>query len=65
MIAFHPGEDEIIRRGMEGMVKEKGEGGEHFKWVTPEVEGLRPTFEEVKMNGRSRSARLRAVERIR
>jgi len=65
MIAFHPGEDEIIRKGMEGMVKKEKEEGENFKWVTPEVEGLRPTLEEVKMNGRSRSARLRAVERIR
>lgn len=66
MIAFHPGEDEIIRKGMESMVKKKEEEeGANFKWVTPEVEGLRPTLEEVKMNGRSRSARLRAVERIR
>ena len=59
-IAFHPGEDRIVREGMEGMVS-TGE----FRMVTPEADGLRPTAEEVKVNGRSRSARLRAVERIR
>lgn len=58
MIAFHPGEDNLVRDAMDCMVA-TGE----FKLVTPEVEGLRPTFEEVKINGRSRTARLRAVER--
>lgn len=59
MIAFQPGEDGIIREGMAGMVA----SGE-FRLVTPEEDGLRPTPEEVKANGRARTARLRAVERI-
>eukprot|EP00956_Cyclotella_meneghiniana_P032843 scaffold91713_cov47-Cyclotella_meneghiniana.AAC.1 len=60
MIAFHPGEDERMKLGMEEMVK-TGD----FKLLTPEEEGLRPTEEEVKANGRARTARLRAVEKIR
>jgi len=60
MIAFHPGEDRLVKEGMDGMVS-TGE----FKLVTPEVDGLRPTLEEIKINGRSRTARVRAVERIR
>ena len=59
MIAFQPGEDGIVKRGMEEMVKSG-----KFRWMTPEEKGLRPTQEEVKMNGNSRTARLRAVEKI-
>ena len=59
MIAFHPGEDRLVKDGMNSLV----ESGD-FMWLTPEDDGLRPTFKEVKMNGRSRSARLRAVECI-
>ena len=59
MIAFQPGEDRIVKEGMNDLV-----GTGRFKWITPEEDGLRPTLEEVKMNGRSRTARLRAVERI-
>jgi len=59
MISFQPGEDLIVKEGMNGLVA-TGE----FKLLTPVEEGLRPTLEEVKMNGRSRTARLRAVERI-
>ena len=59
MIAFQPGEDRIVKEGMNDLVATG-----RFKWITPEEDGLRPTLEEVKMNGRSRTARLRAVERI-
>ena len=37
----------------------------NYKLITPKEEGLRPRFEEVKLNGRSRTARLHAIERIR
>ncbi|KAL3817193.1 hypothetical protein ACHAXA_007736 [Cyclostephanos tholiformis] len=59
-IAFHPGEDRLVREGMARMV-DTG----RYRLLTPEEDGLRPTFEEVKKNGRSRTARLRAVERVR
>ncbi|KAL3767302.1 hypothetical protein ACHAW5_001707 [Stephanodiscus triporus] len=59
-IAFHPGEDRLVRQGMARMV-DTG----RFELLTPVDDGLRPTPEEVKSNGRSRTARLRAVERIR
>jgi 16S rRNA C1402 N4-methylase RsmH len=59
-IAFHPGEDRLVKEGMARMV-DTG----RFHLLTPEEDGLRPTFEEVKNNGRSRTARLRAVERVR
>jgi 16S rRNA C1402 N4-methylase RsmH len=59
LIAFHPGEDRLVKDGMNSLV----ESGD-FMWLTPEDDGLRPTFKEVKMNGRTRSARLRAVECI-
>ncbi|KAL7489095.1 hypothetical protein ACHAW6_014695 [Cyclotella cf. meneghiniana] len=59
MIAFHPGEDRMVRRGMEQLV----ESGE-FRLLTPEEEGLRPTEEEVRENSKSRTARLRAVEKV-
>lgn len=58
-IAFQPGEDELVRHGMEAMV----DSGD-FRLLTPEEEGLRPSEEEVKANGKSRTARLRAVEKI-
>jgi 16S rRNA (cytosine1402-N4)-methyltransferase len=60
MIAFHPGEDMLVKEGMDGLVA----SGE-FKLLTPEMDGLRPTMDEVKVNGRARTARLRAVERVR
>mmetsp|Transcript_34470 Transcript_34470/g.83405 ORF Transcript_34470/g.83405 Transcript_34470/m.83405 type:complete len:452 (-) Transcript_34470:348-1703(-) len=60
VIAFHPGEDLLVREAMGGMVA----SGE-FELLTPEEEGLRPTLDEVKINGRSRTARVRAVQRIR
>lgn len=60
VIAFHPGEDEMTKVGMDEMVR-TGD----FRLLTPEEEGLRPTEEEVKANGRARTARLRAVEKIR
>ena len=59
VICVQLGEDGIVKRGMEEMVKSG-----KFRWMTPEEEGLRPTEEEVKMNGNSRTARLRAVEKI-
>jgi 16S rRNA C1402 N4-methylase RsmH len=59
-IAFHPGEDEIIKLGMKRLV-DTGQ----YKYLTPEEDGLRPTYDEIKSNSRSRTARLRAVERIR
>ena len=59
IIAFHPGEDELVRMGMNRMT-ETGE----FKLLTPEDEGLRPSYDEVKTNKRSRTARLRVVERV-
>lgn len=59
MIAFHPGEDVMVKRGVDEMV----ESGD-FRLLTPEEEGLRPTQEEVRENGKSRTARLRAVERV-
>lgn len=39
MIAFHPGEDNLVRDAMDCMVA-TGE----FRLLTPEVEGLRPSF---------------------
>ena len=60
VIVFHPGEDLIVRQGMDKLV----DSG-NYKLVTPKEEGLRPIYEEVRMNGRSRTARLHAVERIR
>jgi 16S rRNA C1402 N4-methylase RsmH len=59
-IAFHPGEDRLVKEGMARMV-DTG----RFELLTPEEDGLRPSLEEVKSNGRSRTARLRAVECIR
>jgi 16S rRNA C1402 N4-methylase RsmH len=59
-IAFHPGEDEVIKLGMKRLV-DTGQ----YKYLTPEEDGLRPTYDEIKSNSRSRTARLRAVERIR
>jgi 16S rRNA C1402 N4-methylase RsmH len=59
-IAFHPGEDEIIKLGMKRLV-DTGQ----YKYLTPQEDGLRPTYDEIKSNSRSRTARLRAVERIR
>ena len=59
MLAFHPGEDDLVRQEMARLV----ECGSH-KLITPEVDGVRPTHKEVKFNGRSRTARLRAIERI-
>jgi 16S rRNA (cytosine1402-N4)-methyltransferase len=59
MIAFHPGEDAMVKSGMDKLVK----SGE-FQWLTPVESGLRPTEDEVKENGKSRTARLRAVEKI-
>jgi len=44
---------------MEQLVK----SGE-FRLLTPEEEGLRPTEEEVRENSKSRTARLRAVEKM-
>ncbi|KAL3787641.1 hypothetical protein HJC23_011789 [Cyclotella cryptica] len=58
-IAFHPGEDIIVRKGMEQLVQ----SGE-FRLLTPEDEGLRPTEDEVRENSKSRTARLRAVEKV-
>ena len=58
-IAFHPGEDRLVKEGMARMV-DTG----RFELLTPEEDGLRPSLEEVKNNGRSRTARLRAVECI-
>lgn len=58
-IAFHPGEDEVIKLGMKRLV-DTGQ----YKYLTPQEDGLRPTYEEIKSNSRSRTARLRAVERI-
>ena len=58
-IAFHPGEDEVIKLGMKRLV-DTGQ----YKYLTPEEDGLRPTYEEIKSNSRSRTARLRAVERV-
>ena len=60
MLAFHPGEDDLVRQEMARLV----ECGS-YKLLTPEDDGVRPTQEEVKSNGRSRTARLRAIERIR
>jgi len=60
VIVFHPGEDLIVRRGMDMLVNSG-----NYKLITPKDEGLRPTYEEVRINGRSRTARLHAVERIR
>jgi 16S rRNA (cytosine1402-N4)-methyltransferase len=57
-IAFQPGEDSLVQCSMEKMV-DTGE----FRWLTPIEEGLRPTLDEVKVNGKSRTARLRAVEK--
>jgi 16S rRNA (cytosine1402-N4)-methyltransferase len=59
MIAFHPGEDGMVRRGLEQLVK----SGE-FRLLTPEEDGLRPTEEEVRENSKSRTVRLRAVEKV-
>ncbi|KAL7541988.1 hypothetical protein ACHAXR_011922 [Thalassiosira sp. AJA248-18] len=59
-IAFHPGEDQVVKEGMDSLVATR-----EFKLLTHEEEGLRPSEEEVKANGRSRTARVRAVERIR
>ena len=60
IIVFHPGEDLIVRQGMV-MLVDSG----NYKLITPKDEGLRPNIEEVKLNSRSRTARLHAVERIR
>jgi len=60
VLAFHPGEDDLVRQEMARLV----ECGTH-KLLTPEVDGVRPTQKEIKFNGRSRTARLRAIERIR
>ncbi|KAL7526473.1 hypothetical protein ACHAWF_001786 [Thalassiosira exigua] len=59
VMAFNPTEDQVVREGMSGLVN-TGD----FKYLTPEIDGLRPTLEEFKANGRARTARLRAVERI-
>jgi len=59
MIAFQPGEDEMVKSGMGDLVA----SGE-FKLLTPDEEGLRPAVEEVEENEQSRTARLHAVERI-
>ena len=67
VLAFQPGEDAIVREGMAALVA-TGD----FRHATPSPEGeedgdraRRPTREEVKANGRARTARLRAVERVR
>jgi len=60
VIVFHPGEDLVVQQGMDKLV----DSG-NYKFITPKEEGLRPAFEEVRLNGRSRTARLHAVERIR
>jgi len=60
VIVFHPGEDLVVREGMDMLVNSG-----NYKLITPKDEGLRPTYEEVRMNGRSRTARLHAIERIR
>jgi len=59
VIVFHPGEDLVVQQGMDKLV----DSG-NYKFITPKEEGLRPAFEEVRLNGRSRTARLHAVERI-
>jgi len=60
VIVFHPGEDLIVRQGMD-MLVDSG----NYELITPKEEGLRPKYEEVRMNGRSRTARLHAIERVR
>jgi 16S rRNA (cytosine1402-N4)-methyltransferase len=56
IISFHSGEDRIVKRFFER------EEGESLKILTKKP--VRPTPEEVKKNPRSRSAKLRAAEKI-
>jgi 16S rRNA (cytosine1402-N4)-methyltransferase len=57
VISYHSGEDRLVKR----FCKEEAEKG-HLKILTKKP--VRPTAEEVERNPRSRSAKLRAAEKI-
>lgn len=56
-LSYHSGEDREAKLAFRTLTKEYG-----FKTLTPRP--LRPSYEEVRENPTSRSARLRAIERI-
>ncbi len=58
-ISFHSLEDGIVKRSMRDLTQEQGD---QFRLLTPKP--LVPSREEIQRNPRSRSAKLRAVQRI-
>jgi 16S rRNA (cytosine1402-N4)-methyltransferase len=58
VISFHSGEDRVVKRFVQSGVKES-------RWKTAMKKPLTPTREELRINRRARSAKLRGVVRVR